>query len=197
MTRVTKPVEERRQEIIDTSRILFLENGFNKTQMADISRKMNVAAGTIYHYFKSKTEILYAVIDEITSEKTQNISRILSDTQGSAFDRLILIFTSSEYVEIFEKLVAGFADDPAILEYCKRRMNSSAMPLLVSLIEQGNADGSWNCTYPLETASFIQQAMPSFASKAPDSGDLSQGKSNNNKAYTDIVFRVLGVEKTM
>ncbi len=92
--RVTKPVEERRQEIIGTARVMFTENGFDATQMADISNKMKVAAGTVYHYFKSKTELLYAVIDEITSENTQEKQRLLNETEGSAIDRLKFIFTA-------------------------------------------------------------------------------------------------------
>ena len=68
MARITKPPEERRKEFVDTAREFFIENGYEKTQMIDITKKLNVAAGTIYHYFKSKTELLYAVIDEETDE---------------------------------------------------------------------------------------------------------------------------------
>jgi hypothetical protein len=35
-------------------------------------------------------------------------------------------------------------------------MTASKMPLLQSLIEQGNADGSWNCEYPEETAKYLR-----------------------------------------
>ncbi|MDR1639691.1 MAG: hypothetical protein LBT59_08360, partial [Clostridiales bacterium] len=35
MARVSKPVEERKQEIIDTAKALFIENGFDKTQVAE------------------------------------------------------------------------------------------------------------------------------------------------------------------
>ena len=40
MTRITKPPEERRQEIIDTAMKVFYEKGYEKTSISDIAREM-------------------------------------------------------------------------------------------------------------------------------------------------------------
>ena len=193
--RVTKPVEERRQEIIGTARVMFTENGFDATQMADISNKMKVAAGTVYHYFKSKTELLYAVIDEITSENTQEKQRLLNETEGSAIDRLKFIFTAFENGELHRDLSSGFLSDPAIIQYYLTKMASSYLPLFSSLVEQGNEDGSWNCEYPIETAMFILQGMAGVMAKEQEHKDSPQESSKRIKVYTKFALRVLDVVK--
>jgi len=190
--RVTKSPEERRQEIIDTARLMFMEYGFEKTQMADISKKMNVAAGTVYHYFKSKTELLYAVIDELMDEKTQIKQQLLNEAQDSAYDRLKMTFTHFEN-EANGKLSDSFSDDPAIIQYYLTKLSNSFLPILVSLIKQGNTDGSWNCEYPTEAAVFILQGMTGVMTVEQERNDSSAEKSKRLKAYTGFLLRVLDV----
>ena len=193
MARVTKPVEERRQEIIDTARSMFLENGYDKTQVADISKKMDVAAGTVYHYFKSKTEILYAVIDELADEKMQKKLQFIKDAKGSSRDLLEQTFVSFENDEIHSGFRNGFADDPAIFQYFLTKLVNSYTPILISLIEGGNTDGSWSCEYPRETAVFIVQGMSAVMLEEKERKDSPRDKSKRFKAYRDIVFRALDV----
>ncbi|GHT59384.1 TetR family transcriptional regulator [Bacteroidia bacterium] len=191
MPRITKPVEERRQEIIDTAKKLFTENGFDKTQVADISAHMNTAQGLVYHYFKSKTDILYAVIDELAAEQAERVNKILADSSGNALEKLTLLFRSRPDYECYDKLIPSLKSDKAIIEYCAKKMSVSAKSLLLSLIEQGNADGSWQCEYPQETAVFILSGvtglMGLFGSPIQE-GEVA-------KAFTNIIFRILGAQK--
>ena len=47
MPRISKPPEERRQEILDTAMRLFTERGYEETSMADIAREMDVVQGPV------------------------------------------------------------------------------------------------------------------------------------------------------
>jgi AcrR family transcriptional regulator len=190
MPRVTKSVEERKQEIVDTARILFTKNGFDKTQMSDISHSMNAAQGLVYHYFKSKTDILYAVIDELAAEQSEMMKQVLLKSDGSALEGLRLLFNNQPDYERYGQLIPSLMSDQAIIEYCTKKMTVSALPLLLSLIERGNADGSWNCEYPKETAIFIFQGFSGLIG-------LSNAPSNEEskiQAFTNIIFRILGAE---
>lgn len=51
-----------RDEIIEKADQLFYEKGFEKTSFADISSVVKISRGNFYHHFKSKDEILNAVI---------------------------------------------------------------------------------------------------------------------------------------
>ena len=52
---------ERRQHILDTSRRLFIENGFHRTGVAQISAASGVKVGQIYRDFSAKEDIVAAI----------------------------------------------------------------------------------------------------------------------------------------
>lgn len=55
-----------KQEIMDAAWELFFENGYEKTTVNDIIKKVNTTKGGFYYYFKSKGELLnslYAIFD--------------------------------------------------------------------------------------------------------------------------------------
>jgi AcrR family transcriptional regulator len=158
MARITKPVEERKQEIIDVAKAMFLEIGYEKTQMADISRRMNVASGLLYHYFKSKTEILYTVIDQLIQERESVLQAENQKYPGTAAELIKVVFMRNQQIDEDsdeKRLMAGLPPDPAIMQYCVQRIAESARLSFTSLIERGNADGSWLCDDPPMTAAFI------------------------------------------
>ncbi|GHU71881.1 TetR family transcriptional regulator [Clostridia bacterium] len=190
MPRVTKPVEERRQEIIDTARKLFSENGFDKTQVADISAHINVAQGLVYHYFKSKTDILYAVIDEIAAERFTLIEQKLAAHQGSALDGLTLLLSSRPNYDCNDKLIPSLRSDAALIEYCSKKMSAASLSHLLALIERGNADGSWHCEYPKETAVFILQGFSGLMGLL----ETPEHEPPKVQAFTNIIFRILGTD---
>lgn len=49
--------EDRRQAIIEVALEVFREVGFERTSMAEISRKLGGSKGTLYGYFRSKEEL--------------------------------------------------------------------------------------------------------------------------------------------
>ena len=55
--------ETNRQRIIEAADNLFYVQGFNHTSFSDIADAAGVARGNFYYYFKTKDDILSAVID--------------------------------------------------------------------------------------------------------------------------------------
>lgn len=53
---------ETRQQIVEAADQLFYENGFEATSFADISKAVGLSRGNFYYHFKTKDEILDAVI---------------------------------------------------------------------------------------------------------------------------------------
>lgn len=54
--------EQRRTQLIDTALALFAERGIEATRVSDIAEVAGVAQGLLYHYFRSKDELLAAII---------------------------------------------------------------------------------------------------------------------------------------
>ena len=68
MARISKPPEERRQEILDTAMRLFTERGYEETSMADIAREMDVVQGLCYRYFDSKQKLFHEAMGQYVRE---------------------------------------------------------------------------------------------------------------------------------
>ncbi|PXX03271.1 TetR/AcrR family transcriptional regulator [Mycolicibacterium moriokaense] len=53
----------RREEILQAAQKLFAENGFRETNLNDVATRMGFRRQAVYHYFPSKEDILYELID--------------------------------------------------------------------------------------------------------------------------------------
>ena len=66
-------VEERRKHIVMHSSKVFTKRGFDQTNMRKVAEACGMSAGTLYHYFGSKEEILYSIINTATSDQAKYI----------------------------------------------------------------------------------------------------------------------------
>lgn len=55
--------QEFRQQIVEAANRLFYQRGFNQTSFSDIAAAAEIPRGNFYYYFKTKDEILEAVVD--------------------------------------------------------------------------------------------------------------------------------------
>jgi AcrR family transcriptional regulator len=60
--------EEKRGELVDAARRLFIGDGYDATSMAAIARAAGVAPNTIYWYFGDKDDLLIAVLDAVMTD---------------------------------------------------------------------------------------------------------------------------------
>ena len=65
-----------RNKIIDTADDLFYQQGFNHTSFSDIAKEVGISRGNFYYHFKTKDDILAAVLEKRRSgqEWTSDIS---------------------------------------------------------------------------------------------------------------------------
>ena len=66
-------LEERKNEIVNAAEACFLRKGFHQCTMQDICRESGLSPGAIYRYFKSKTDIIAAVIARSTERGAAHI----------------------------------------------------------------------------------------------------------------------------
>jgi len=53
--------EGNRQQIIEAAALCFMRQGLEKATMGDMARELGATKGRVYHHFRSKTEIYFAV----------------------------------------------------------------------------------------------------------------------------------------
>jgi AcrR family transcriptional regulator len=62
-------LEERKNDIVDAAEVCFLRKGFHRCTMQDICGESGLSPGAIYRYFKSKSDIIAAVIGRSTERQ--------------------------------------------------------------------------------------------------------------------------------
>lgn len=59
-------LEDKRERILIAARRLFVNQGIQRTSTASIAREAGVANGTLFHYFKTKEELIHALHEDIS-----------------------------------------------------------------------------------------------------------------------------------
>jgi AcrR family transcriptional regulator len=84
----TKPPEERRNELTNAARRLFLKQGIGNTTIEEITAAAGVAKGTFYLYFASKDEMLRALVESFSRDLLANIEAAIAQSPGDWHARL-------------------------------------------------------------------------------------------------------------
>ena len=92
--RVVKEAEERKNEILDVAERLFGTKGFDGTSTSDILNEIGIARGTLYYHFKSKEEILDAMISRIMSRLIEKVEVIAVQKNIPVLERLTMMMLS-------------------------------------------------------------------------------------------------------
>ena len=72
MTMKTK--QDKRALLVATAKKLFYKRGYNQTSLADIAALSGIRVGNIYYYFKTKEQLVQAIIEDRT-ERFITLSR--------------------------------------------------------------------------------------------------------------------------
>ena len=65
---MTKEPLGKRERLVESARALIHEQGVQRTTLADIADRADVPLGNVYYYFKSKDDLIGAVLDEYKEE---------------------------------------------------------------------------------------------------------------------------------
>jgi len=63
-SKASAPAVDKRRQILDAAIRVFARQGFHSTRVSDIADEAGVAYGLVYHYFKSKDEVLNELFAE-------------------------------------------------------------------------------------------------------------------------------------
>ncbi len=89
---------DKENAILDAAIQLFSEQGFNQTNMDQISRRAGIAVGTVYLYFKTKEEILSAIFERFLSGYDRELQEALSSPSSPQEKMKRLIETDLETI---------------------------------------------------------------------------------------------------
>jgi AcrR family transcriptional regulator len=139
--------EEKRQEILNTARSLFVTEGYAATGMEVVARHAGVSTATLYAHFQSKADLFRATLDELISEVAEGIARGAEDG-GSAQHRLTAFaksyaaFCANPNTRAVLRMVCAerrrFADTGATVETrVREEIGGVAIALITKLADEG------------------------------------------------------------
>lgn len=135
---------------------LFQEKGYEKTSLQDIIHELNMSKGAIYHHFKSKEEILRAVMERQFRHATEKLEDLIKHTEAvHAKEKLQLILeklvADPQSHSIDGILVDQIKNPQFVVEGMKAGVNQDALKIK-QLILEGIDDGSMTTAFPGEVA---------------------------------------------
>ena len=68
--------EEKKRNIIEKSRELFKEKGYNETKVEDITKALGISKGSFYTYFKSKEEVSIEILKKLCAKYIDALNKI-------------------------------------------------------------------------------------------------------------------------
>ncbi len=156
--RIVKDSAERRTQILDVSEELFASKGYVSTSTNDIIEKVGIARGTLYYHFKSKEEILDAVVLRFTNNLIKKAREVSKDTSIPLLDRISLTMKSlSSDTPLGRELLSEIHKSENALLHQKVQdiMISNIALIFEQMIKEGNEHGLFNCSYPFAVADMI------------------------------------------
>ena len=196
MARIVKNAEDRREEIIKAARELFETKDYDKSTMQDIMVKLNIAKGTIYHYFQSKQALLEAVVENIVDEELEEKRKLLSSSRVKdlkAIEKIKVLVTENKTDEENEQILKNLHHPENAEMHTKQlgRYITKLAPIWAELFSQGCREGVFKIDYPLETAEFILAGVQFLT----DTGFYPWSESQiarRMKAFTFLIETQLG-----
>jgi AcrR family transcriptional regulator len=136
--------KRRREEILDVSARIFAEKGYGDTKITEIAEALDIADGTLYNYFRSKRDILLAIMD-----KAKSGTAPLAQEIGELRTRDDIVAMLAMAYEVFTThlpfsrtlLMEAWADDAILQEYLVDEFEfvaQQAHAFIVSRIDAGD-----------------------------------------------------------
>ncbi len=152
--------EETIELILDVAYRRFIEKGYEHTSIQDIIDRLGgLSKGAIYHHFKSKEDILEAVVDRMTYESNQLLAKIRDSADLNGKEKLKKIFKESINRPVQDEIFSAapnFHNNPKLFSSLLNDTIKKVAPNYIQpIIEQGIADGSVKTDYPEQLAEII------------------------------------------
>ena len=143
-----REIEAIKAKLIKAGEKLFAEQGFSKTNVAELARAAGIGKGTFYMFYKSKDELLWALHQAIHAEWeerfTKVLGRMITDPQAAIIEFLHAAFDIFNHPLIlklqqtgdFDRIYRALSHDEI---HEQGDMSLKAMVPLVAVAQQAGA----------------------------------------------------------
>ena len=150
--------DQRKAQILNAAESIFTKKGFYEARMDDIAEETGLSKGAVYLYFKSKNDLIIAILDRIFQNEFKQLENLgqqepsaskaiwkLTDTIANDIVRLLRLIPI-----IYGFLALAFRNkyvQRALKQYIDRYLN-----ILIPMIQRGIDSGEFRQVDPREVA---------------------------------------------
>ncbi|MCP4150427.1 MAG: TetR/AcrR family transcriptional regulator [bacterium] len=192
MARISKDYEERLKELLDAAQQLFFEKGYEKVSVNHIIKKVGVAKGTFYHYFKTKEDLLDKLVARFSDQMLIEVEKLVARDDLDALQKLNGVFASSraikgDNVQLMMMLLKALYNENNLRlrhKIIRARIDMITSPFS-KIISQGVDEGLFDVKHPTETAEMIFHLNVNFNDSI---GELIL-KIENEPTCFELIYR--------
>ena len=193
--RIVKDAKERRNEILDVAERLFCEKGFDNASTNDILTEIGIARGTLYYHFKSKEDILDAMLERPTNQMVEKAGSIALDESIPVLERLTRTMLSLNVDNELGHMVMEQVHRPqnALMhQKLENMLLGRVNKLITKIAEDGIRQGIMDTDYPAEAVEMLM----TYSYTAFDSLNQYNEEEEQRKIMGFVYHaeRVLGME---
>jgi AcrR family transcriptional regulator len=145
--------------LLEAAVSLFAAKGFDGTSVQEIVERAAVTKGAMYHYFKSKDDLLYEIYHRLISEQLAHLDGILAagGPPGDVIRAVIadLVETTTARLAqaaVFSREMHKLADEPRAALWAQRRRYHEAFR---DLVARGQSDGAFAAVPSADTVTLV------------------------------------------
>ncbi|WP_371316797.1 TetR/AcrR family transcriptional regulator [Pseudomonas gingeri] len=116
-----------RGKLLQTAAHLFRNQGFDRTTVRDLASAIGIQSGSLFHHFKSKDEILRAVMEETIVYNTALMRASLAEA-GSLRERVLALIRCE-----LQSIMGGTGEAMAVLVYEWRSLSEQGQAKVLAL----------------------------------------------------------------
>jgi AcrR family transcriptional regulator len=177
----TKPLEERRDDLMNAAQELFLKHGVGPTTIDQITSVADVAKGTFYLYFESKEDVLLALRDRFRTNFLIDVENAVSHQRDDDWAGKLRAWVRTA--------VGKYLDAVALHDLLfhgghrpgrEKLRDNKAIAHLANVLTAGTAAKAWAVERPQEVAVFLMYGVHGVIDlsivndKAPNKRHLTQ-----------------------
>ena len=141
--------EERKAQIINAAEDVFTQKGFDEARMDDIAEETGLSKGTLYLYFKSKDDLIIAILDRIFQREFKAFEQMDLSTMSATEAINHFVDTVSKDIKIMLRLMPiayeflALAFRNKVVQKSLKAYVNRYMDILVPIIQDGIDSGEF------------------------------------------------------
>jgi AcrR family transcriptional regulator len=170
----TKPPAQRRDELMNAAERLFLEKGFERVSIEEITQGADVAKGTFYLQFSSKVDVLEALRTRFAQRLLDGVAAEVAKQRAEDWSGRLEAWARAcaiGYLDAARLHDLVFIDTPPASR--KGLASNVLVDHLTKLLADGARRNAWSIDDPNFTAVFLFNALHGVVNQGADSRTAS------------------------